>query len=228
MFKLSFLKKIILDKFMRYIFVILLILMPFGNSFADDQLSQKLSAYQYEQTGNWYQFDIRSENQGVTANNAEIQNIEIKDHEHFEALLDNGISISGKYKMMLEIPMLNKRIISGQGITNEDVFFSKLSADKVKKDIITNAEELVGSTAKTQLLPNKPIRKNELSKINLVSKNSAVKIIYKHANMTIEASMLALDDGALGEAIRVKNEQSGKIIRADVIGKGMVKSQLSE
>jgi flagella basal body P-ring formation protein FlgA len=75
-----------------------------------------------------------------------------------------------------------------------------------------SAEELVGKVARRTLLPGRLIARNAVSVPMVVQKGTIVPAVYRHGELTITASVLALQSGALGEVIQVRNIDSGKTI----------------
>lgn len=56
----------------------------------------------------------------------------------------------------------------------------------------------------------------------LVEKNSLVTIIHQVPNMILTAQGKAMQDGADGDIVQIKNGRSNQIVEAEVIGPGRV------
>jgi flagella basal body P-ring formation protein FlgA len=54
--------------------------------------------------------------------------------------------------------------------------------------------------------------------ICMVCKGDKVTISANQSNLTISTSGIALEDGNMGDSIRVENSSSGKVLRARVSG----------
>lgn len=89
--------------------------------------------------------------------------------------------------------------------------------------IIASRDELVGKVARRTLLAGKLIARNTVSEPDLVQKGAIVAILYELGPLTITASVLALQSGALNDLIQVRNIDSGKVVVATVAADGSVR-----
>jgi len=87
---------------------------------------------------------------------------------------------------------------------------------------VTHAE-LVGKIARRTLLPGKLIARNTIAEPDLVRKGKIVSAIYEAGALTITATVLALQSGALNDMIQVRNVDSGKVIVGTVAEDGTVR-----
>lgn len=93
------------------------------------------------------------------------------------------------------------------------------------QDIITDEKHILDQAVARKIRKNKPIRTNNLSAPWLVSIGE--EVIIEAASATFYANMLgvAMDAGKQGDAIRVRNTSSGKIITAYPVAKGRVQTR---
>lgn len=89
--------------------------------------------------------------------------------------------------------------------------------------IIAARSELIGKVARRTLLPGKLIARNTVGEPDLVQKGKIVPILYEQGPLTITASVLALQSGALNDMIQVRNLDSGKVVVAIVAADGSVR-----
>ena len=83
--------------------------------------------------------------------------------------------------------------------------------------------ELVGKVARRTLLAGRLIARNTVGEPELVQKGKIIPIHYEQGPLTITASVLALQSGALNDMIQVRNIDSGKVIVATVAADGSVR-----
>ena len=139
--------------------------------------------------------------------------------------------IAGRYKLMVEIPVLKQDIKNGEVIKESDIENKTFPQELVHGDTVKNAADLIGKTPARTISPNRPIRSNEIGTPAVIKKNALVQMRYKIPNMEITTTGQAMADGAKGEAIEVKNTTSKKITRAvvvdsntvDVMAQGVIK-----
>ncbi len=89
--------------------------------------------------------------------------------------------------------------------------------------IIAARSELVGKVARRTLLAGKLIARNTVGEPDLVQKGKIVAVRYEEGPLTITASVLALQSGAVNDTIQVRNIDSGKVIVATVAADGSVR-----
>jgi flagella basal body P-ring formation protein FlgA len=98
--------------------------------------------------------------------------------------------------------------------------FAVGTADRMA--VVGSPDELIGKVARRTLLPGKLIARNSVSVPTVVQKGTIVAAVFRQGDLTITASVLALQSGALGEVIQVRNIDSGKTIVGAVRADGSV------
>jgi flagellar basal body P-ring formation protein FlgA len=155
----------------------------------------------------------------------ELDALEIdKKSGRFTALLitkDNGrnlapFKISGNYDEMMEVPMLKRQVKSDDVILSEDIYFDKQPARKLRDNVITDNVDLVGKSPKRLISANRPIRKEEISLPFVMTKNKQITIMYKTTNIEIKTLGEAMENGAVGDIIKVKNLTSKQVISGKI------------
>ncbi|MBI3451678.1 MAG: flagellar basal body P-ring formation protein FlgA, partial [Rhodospirillales bacterium] len=132
------------------------------------------------------------------------------------------VSISGRTFRTISLPVLRGSVSPGDVIRRQDIEWLSIREDRVSRDVVTDANRLVGTTPRVRLRPGEPIRDNDTRPPVLVTRNSSVMIVLQMPNMTLTAQGRAIEDGAKGDVIRVTNLQSKKVIEATVNGPDMV------
>jgi flagella basal body P-ring formation protein FlgA len=88
--------------------------------------------------------------------------------------------------------------------------------------VIPSPDALIGKVARRTLLPGRPIARNTVAEPELVQKGKIISAVYRHGALTITASVLALQSGALDDTIQVRNIDSGKVIVGTVRSDGTI------
>lgn len=87
---------------------------------------------------------------------------------------------------------------------------------------IPSDASLVGKVAKQTLLPGKPIYSEQLREPHAVTQGQAALVIFQSGALTITGSAIALQSGATGDVVSVRNADSGRIIKGTVGADGAV------
>ncbi len=130
--------------------------------------------------------------------------------------------VVGRAFEVVEVPVLRKSARRGEVIGEDDLVWSEMRVDRLPPNTITSPDDLIGRTPRRTMRPGKPIRARDVQVPTLVAKGAGVTMSYRTAAMTLTALGRALDDGALGDTIRVLNSQTKVVVDAMVSGIGRV------
>ncbi len=126
------------------------------------------------------------------------------------------LSISGQAVRVMDAPVLARRINRGEIIQAQDIKISRLRAANFPPDALTRAEGIVGKAARRGLSPGEALRAADFQAPVVIQKGSLVTMVVQTPYMTLTSQGRALDDGAVGESIRVMNARSKKVVEAQV------------
>jgi flagella basal body P-ring formation protein FlgA len=89
-------------------------------------------------------------------------------------------------------------------------------------DIAAAPNELVGKVARRTLLPGRVVPLSALREAFLVKGGSPAQVRFEANGLTIVTTALPLQDGAVGDMIRVRNIESGATFTGIVLGDGTI------
>lgn len=89
-------------------------------------------------------------------------------------------------------------------------------------DPISSPDEAVGQMSRRMLRPGDILRSGQLSSPVLVKRGDAVVMIARREGIEVSTAGEALDAGARGAVVRVRNAGSGQVVRMRVSGQGTV------
>lgn len=130
--------------------------------------------------------------------------------------------VTGRAQRLMEIPVLNRRLRTGDIIGAADIDWIEVRADRVGSDVLVDERRLIGTTPRRMIAAETMIRVRDIMAPVLVSKGSLVTVMLKTPTILLTAQGRALGNGAEGEVIRVVNTQSNRTIEAIVTGPNMV------
>ena len=114
---------------------------------------------------------------------------------------------------LIEIITASTGISKGQKITHHHLQKKKVAKHLTRSNQFKDVGALVGSRSKRNVRAGQPINYNYICN---VCKGDKVTILASFKGMTIKTQGEALQDGRIGDNIRVKNTKSGKKIQAQV------------
>jgi len=132
------------------------------------------------------------------------------------------IRVTGKLHRTQDVPVPVRRILAGEIIHKEDLKWVKLRARRLQNDVVVSALGLIGKSPRRGLRLGQPVRMSAVRRPTLVSKGSLVTIILNSPKMRLTALGKAVTSGSEGDVIQVTNQQSNKVIEAEVTGSGRV------
>jgi flagella basal body P-ring formation protein FlgA len=105
----------------------------------------------------------------------------------------------------------------------EDVAIHRIKLTDLDHQLITNVKDAIGKSAVRPLQTNNPIRLGMIKKPYAVRKGDRVSIEARHGGLSIQVVGLAKSNGELGQTTTVANVDSGKELRAKIVGPGAVR-----
>lgn len=131
-------------------------------------------------------------------------------------------TVAGRLYHLIEIPTLNRRIKPGTVITPGDITWMRMRTERVSRNVITDAEHLVGFTPTRPAVAGKMLMTGDVRAPLIINKGSMITLFLRAPNMVLTAKGRAMEDGARGDVVRVMNTQSKTIIEGEVTSAGTV------
>ena len=128
------------------------------------------------------------------------------------------VRVTGRLYRMTEVPVLTRRKLAKEVIEKEDIAWILLRSDRIQRDIVLDAKDLIGKAPRRSLRDHAPIRAGDVRFPVMVGKGSLVTMVLRTPLMTLTAKGKALEDGSDGETIRIVNSHSNTVVEAVVIG----------
>jgi flagella basal body P-ring formation protein FlgA len=113
-------------------------------------------------------------------------------------------------------------IYPGQIIAAGQVKRVEVTNPNLSGDYATDFSQVEGMITKNTLVPDRAIYVSSLREPFAVTHGQQVKLIYSNGSLQITALGTPLQDGSVGELIRVRNNDSGLTINATVLSPGIV------
>lgn len=121
-----------------------------------------------------------------------------------------------------EVPVARRPIQKGELLEADHLMMARLNLSSIPRDAAYDDKEVLGLEVKQGIQYGEVLRKSKLTIPPLIESGARVTLRYKSNLLEATASGVALEDGLLGKAIRVKNDSSKKIITGTVVEPGLV------
>lgn len=127
------------------------------------------------------------------------------------------VTLSGRATLIVEMPVLTRRISPGEVITRSDIGWVEFTSGQLSGNLAANENDLINHSPRHSLGVNTPIYLYEVQVPKLVSRGQMVTIVLRTSNMVLITEGRATQDGGAGELIRVVNTQSNRTVDATVV-----------
>ena len=97
----------------------------------------------------------------------------------------------------------------------------EMRTGQLPQDAITELSQLARATAKRRLNPGSIVRFSDISIEPHVKAGQTVTLKVQRSQFTVTLDMLAVEDGYLGDRIKLQNQESNEIVFATVTGVGL-------
>jgi flagella basal body P-ring formation protein FlgA len=131
--------------------------------------------------------------------------------------------IGGHVEETVELPVPTKRLPPGAVLQPEDIHIARVNAAAVRAEVARVPSQAIGMQLKRQVLPGQPLGMADLMRPAVVQRDSVVRMQLDSSSISLTGQGIALEAGAIGERIRVRNPVSRALLEAEVVGPGVVR-----
>ena len=131
------------------------------------------------------------------------------------------IWIPFRVERKVRVVVAKRDIPKGRVISRADVTVKGVPQSKARDGVIS-LSEVIGKVARRDFRAGEVIKRRDLMPNFIVFRGKPVKVIYDSGGIHIELLGVPMENGALGDIIRVKNISTGKQLICKVIGKNTV------
>lgn len=133
-----------------------------------------------------------------------------------------SIAVSGRFDQMVDVPVVKYRVNSSNVLREEDLEWQKMPLSRTKRETVLEMAALVGKSPVRGLSPGRAIESDEVQSPHIVHRRTPVRMSYQSQSISIQAVGTAMQDGAMGDKIKVRNDDSGLEVDAMVVDRGRV------
>jgi len=126
--------------------------------------------------------------------------------------------ITGRLQKLIKVPVLARHLRRGDIIRGRDVVLRAVDQILIPSNAIIQRSDIVGQAARRSLPSGQPVRDGDIEAPTLVRRGALVTMEISTPMMRLTARGKALDNGTLGETVRLRNIQSKRVIQGTVVG----------
>jgi flagella basal body P-ring formation protein FlgA len=122
--------------------------------------------------------------------------------------------LSAKVSQMINTVTVTRQIPAGTLINIDMLRISRAEMTQIRGSLVHDPQLILGARAKRGLQQGQILTQHDLC---LVCKGDVVTIEGISTGLSVTTQATALQDGALGESVRVQNNQSNRVIKAEIV-----------
>ncbi|MES0882662.1 flagellar basal body P-ring formation chaperone FlgA [Roseibium sp. SCP14] len=137
------------------------------------------------------------------------------------------LTFSGVATEMVNVVALAQPLRRGDILKEDDLISVRLTRKNVPSGAVTDAQNIVGKQARTNMRANAPLARKDFQHPVLIQRGEKITVTFLMPGMKLTSRAQALDEGAKGDVIDVMNLQSRRIVPATVLSRGQVRVHTS-
>lgn len=145
---------------------------------------------------------------------------------HFKAIIINDKQhdevVYGKFGDGIKLPVLNQPVKKMEIVQPGSVIYQVFPARQDYSKFCMDEACLVGKSAKRNLLTNRAIESKDLGNPVIINKGALVKVIFSKGQVNIESAAIAMDAGGIDDVIRLRNQDSNKVLQGKILNEEYV------
>jgi flagella basal body P-ring formation protein FlgA len=153
-----------------------------------------------------------------------------KQSQHFAAVLEykgdgdetTRLPVSGKLYPTVDVPVVGHTLQKGEVIMAQDLSWIRVRLAAVRRDVLTDADQIIGMTPRQTLRINQMVSSTEIQRPIAVARGATVTMILKYGAMLLSAQGRAIDQGSMGDVIHLTNTHSNMTVEGVIDGPNRV------
>jgi flagella basal body P-ring formation protein FlgA len=125
--------------------------------------------------------------------------------------------VSGRVFALTEVPVPLRRLLPGEVITEADLEWVQIRADRISAATVVDPSQIVGHAPRRPIRAGEPVRANDLQIATMMKRGTVVTMVLETAQMLITTQGRVMEDGAAGDLVNVMNITSNRVVKAVVV-----------
>lgn len=120
-------------------------------------------------------------------------------------------------KLYRQVAVAAHQVRAGEILTSENLRYERMDTGHLKTGYFTDMSKVIGLETRRPLTPGMVVTDLMLNKPNVIKRGDLVNIIVRIGGMEVIVVGKAMQDGYVGQLIRIQNTNSNKFISAKVL-----------
>jgi flagella basal body P-ring formation protein FlgA len=133
------------------------------------------------------------------------------------------LRLAGQAVPVVDAVVLLRHLRPGTTLTAADVRMARLRATLLRGGAPLTEASVVGMALRHDVPPGQPLTAPDIARPLLVTRGGIVRMRLEAGGLMLSAQGVAMEDGGLGDRVRVQNPSSHAVVIGDVTGAGDVR-----
>ncbi len=133
-----------------------------------------------------------------------------------------SVFVPAQVRLYRQVIVANRSLLRDSRLSEADVSLAERDVSNLTQGYLTRMDEVLGNKLTRPVQPDQVIAPNQMELAEVVRKGDQVVITARSGAINVRMPGEAMADGAPGKQIPVKNQRSGRVVKARVIGPGHV------
>ncbi|WP_449235530.1 flagellar basal body P-ring formation chaperone FlgA [Azospirillum doebereinerae] len=129
-----------------------------------------------------------------------------------------AVELAGRVEIEVEMPVPVRRIRPGEIIEAADLTLVRMPLERAGAGFVQSAEALVGLSPRRQMPAGRLVLVGSVGMPIVVQRNRHVTLVYEDGPLVLAARGRALQEGGVGDLVRVMNVASSTVVTGTVTG----------
>ena len=138
-----------------------------------------------------------------------------------EGAPDQEFKVTPTLNEWREVPVATRALAPGAVVQEGDFQRARINLARLPRGAVTSDEQIIGQATQHEVTAGEVFKRDSLSAPVVISKGQKVTLRYRSGLFEATASGIAIEDGATGQDIKIKNDTSNKVVVATVIEPGL-------
>lgn len=132
------------------------------------------------------------------------------------------VHLNGRAVETVMVPVVSRTIRRGEVVSENDITLTPMPRQRAEASNPADLADVVGKAVKQSLRPGTIASAAFFTEPDMVKRSDTVTIMFNAGSLNLSIMGKALSDGTKGDIIPVQNAQTNRIIRAQIIGHGLL------
>lgn len=130
--------------------------------------------------------------------------------------------LAAEIETRVQVPVARHALPKDHPLSGEDLSWEEFPRSRLPADVVLEATSVAGKLTRQPIQAGRPLRQGMLRTPLAVRKDELVQILYETQGIAVLSAGIALQNGALGEKIKVKNSKSQSVVEGHISDMGKV------